>query len=216
MLRRLADNRNPASLAARLRRKRFGLFRELLARMPGEVRVLDVGGSETFWRVMGFEERRVSVTLLNLARPELEGHMSSVVGDARDMSQFGAREFDVVFSNSVIEHVGSFADQQAMASEVRRVGMRYFVQTPNKLFPVEPHFLFPGFQFLPLSSRASLLARFDLGWIKRAASYQAALEEVTRIRLLTQRDFRRLFPGGTLYKERFGGLTKSLIMYHGW
>ena len=89
MLRQLADNRNPDSLAARLRRKRFGLFLDLLGRVPGEVRVLDVGGSATFWKVMGFEQRRVSVTLMNLTRPEIEGQMNAVVGDARDMRQFG-------------------------------------------------------------------------------------------------------------------------------
>ena len=41
---------------------------------------------------------------------------------------FGEREFDVIFSNSVIEHVGQFADQQRMADEVRRVGEGYWVQ----------------------------------------------------------------------------------------
>jgi hypothetical protein len=194
LLKRWVDNRDPASLAARLRRRRFALFESLLARIPGHVRILDVGGTPGFWRVMGYSPANVSITLLNRT----------------------AVEFDVVFSNSVIEHVGTDRDQQAMAAEVRRVGRRYFVQTPNRHFPIEPHFLVPGFQFLPVSLRAALLARRNLGWYTKAESYESALKEVTAIRLLTQSEFRRLFPEGRLYKERLFGLTKSFTIYHGW
>ena len=149
MLKKVADNRNPDSLAARLRRKRFSLFVELLGRIPGDIRVLDVGGTPEFWRIMGFDDSHVHVTLMNRSTLDCgSGPMRSILGDARDMRGLRDHEFDVVFSNSVIEHVGSFADQAAMASEVRRVGRRYFVQTPNKYFPIEPHFLVPGFQFL--------------------------------------------------------------------
>jgi SAM-dependent methyltransferase len=217
MLKTLADNRDPASLAARLRRRRFALFEDLLSRLPGPVRILDVGGTPGFWRVMGFERTAVSVTLLNQQPPPGgSGGFRSVVGDARHMREFRDQEFDVVFSNSVIEHVGTFADQQAMASEVRRVGRRYFVQTPNRYFPVEPHFLVPGFQFLPLSVRAGWLARRNIGWYKKAASYEAALAEVTQVRLLSRSEFQRLFPDGSLYTERFFGLAKSFVIYHGW
>jgi SAM-dependent methyltransferase len=217
VLKKVADNRNPDSLAARLRRQRFSLFVELLERLPGDVHVLDVGGTPEFWRIMGFENSRVHVTLMNRSQLDCSsGLMRSIVGDARDMRGVRNQEFDVVFSNSVIEHVGSFAEQAAMAAEVRRVGRRYFVQTPNKYFPIEAHFLVPGFQFLPLRLRARLHARRDLGWWKRADSYEAALVEVSTIRLLTERDVRRLFPEARLYKERFFGLTKSFIVHHGW
>jgi hypothetical protein len=217
MLRDLADNRNPTSLAARLRRRRFALFDGLLARLPGAVRILDVGGTSTFWRVMGFERSRVSITLLNEDPSTVDASgFQTVVGDARSMREFRDREFDVVFSNSVIEHVGTLADQQAMASEVRRVGQRYFVQTPNRYFPLEPHFLVPGFQFLPLSVRAKWLANRDVGWYPKAATYQEALREVSRIRLLSRQEFQRLFPDGTLYVERFLGLSKSFVVHHGW
>ena len=217
LLKRLADNRSADSMATELRRKRFALFQSLLERVHGEISILDVGGTAEFWRMMEFADDRVRVTLLNQSPAVVDRPpFRSVAGDARDMGAFTDRQFDIVFSNSVIEHVGTFADQHRMASEVRRVGRRYFVQTPNKYFPIEPHFLVPGFQFLPLSIRASLLARRDLGWYARARNYEHALQEVSAVRLLSEREFRELFPEGRLYKERFFGWTKSFVAYHGW
>jgi hypothetical protein len=90
------------------------------------------------------------------------------------------------------------------------------VQTPNRNFPLEPHFFFPGFQFLPLSMRIWLLQHFDLGWYKKIPDYAAARQEVETIRLLSRRDVARLFPEGTLYNERFAGLTVSFVVYAGW
>jgi 2-polyprenyl-3-methyl-5-hydroxy-6-metoxy-1,4-benzoquinol methylase len=164
---------------------------------------------------MSFATADVSVTVLNLSA-EQESGVRQVVGDARAMPQFGANEFDVVYSNSVIEHVGDRDDQRAVADEMRRVGKRYFVQTPNLWFPLEPHFLVPGFQFLPVRLRASLLARFDLGHIARRPGRAAAEETVRSIQLLSARSLREMFPEATLYKERFLGFTKSLMAAGGW
>ena len=75
---------------------------------------------------------------------------------------FGDGEFDVAFSNSVIEHVPPEL-QAKFASEVGRVADRYFVQTPNRYFPIEPHYQLPLFQFLPAQAadgaQQALLAR---------------------------------------------------------
>lgn len=90
------------------------------------------------------------------------------------MSLFRNEEFDVVFSNSVIEHLGEYPQQRRMADEVRRAGKRYFLQTPNRYFPLEPHFFFPFFQFLPVSVRVWLLSRFHLGWHKRGLDRRTA------------------------------------------
>ncbi|MEO8578366.1 MAG: class I SAM-dependent methyltransferase, partial [Gemmatimonadales bacterium] len=158
-----------------------------------------------------------TVTLLNVEhQPVTSSKFVSAAGDARAMPQFAAGSFDVVFSNSVIEHVGSYDQQRAMAAEIRRVGKRYWVQTPNKRFPLEPHFLFPFFQYLPSAVRTQLVNRFDVGWYKRIPDLAAARAEVDSIQLLTKRKFAALFPGATIHSEKIGGLTKSFVAYDGW
>jgi hypothetical protein len=121
----------------------------------------------------------------------------------------------LVSERPLIEHLGDVAGQQHMANEVRRVGKRYFVQTPNLFFPIEPHFHVPFYQFLPIRWRVALIRRFDLGWYKKIPDKHAATTLVTEHRLLSERDMRMLFPQARLYKEHFFGLTKSFIAYDG-
>ena len=154
------------------------------------------------------------ITILNLMLQESKyNFIKTTVGDGRDLSRFKEKEFDIVFSNSVIEHLKTYKDQERMAKEVRRVGERYFVQTPNYYFPIEPHFLFPFFQFLLISFRVFLLSHFDLGWYKKAVSHEQAVETANEIRLLKLREFKSLFPDADIYKEKLFGLTKSFIAY---
>ena len=124
--------------------------------------------------------------------------------------------FDIVFSNSVIEHVGGPDDWRRMADEIRRVGKSYFVQTPNRYFPIEPHYMFPFFQFLPLGVKAWLLENFALDWGGRAATHERALQLARGVELLPFREFSAMFPGAAIYRERVLGLTKSFTAYGGW
>lgn len=216
-LRRLADNKDATSLATRLRKRRFALFLQLLGRLPGRLRLLDVGGTPQFWDMMDLQQAgTVDLTLLNVEPVDTEGRaLRCVIGDGRRMSQFADGEFDVVFSNSVIEHVGTLKDQADMAAEIARVGRSYFVQTPNRYFPIEPHFLLPGFQFLPIGLRVWILRRFNLPGYRRIPDRARARHEVTAIRLMTRSELSRLFPGSSLYVERFAGFAKSFVAYRG-
>ena len=56
-----------------------------------------------------------------------------------DVFPFSEKEFDWVFSNAVVEHVGLDEDQIAFINEMLRVGKNVFFTTPNKYFPIEPH-----------------------------------------------------------------------------
>ncbi len=219
MLHRLYDHQQADSLAATLRSKRLNLLLSLLSTLPTPIKILDVGGRVAFWRSTGLldtEFAQVSITLLNTSVSEIGGEhpqMQYVVGDARNMSQFRPKEFDFVFSNSVIEHVGSYGDQSRMAKEIERVGKRYFVQTPNFYFPIEPHFVFPAFHWLPIAIRVWLVTHFSLGWYRKFSDIQSASAEVRSIRLLKKTEFLRLLPDSVLFEEKILGLTKSFVLY---
>lgn len=198
-----------------MRRRRFLLFQSLLQNLSAPIEILDVGGTQRFWEVMGFVDiPEVRITLLNKKKPQTSHqYFFSVASDATNMKEFGDNQFDVVFSNSVIEHVGDFDKQKAMAEEVQRVGKHYFVQTPNYFFPIEPHFLFPGFQWLPISVRVFLIRHLNLGWMKKNPNVEEARKLVETTRLLRKRELLSLFPSAILYEENFFGLTKSFVVY---
>jgi len=215
---KITDNRDEDSLAARMRRKRFELFLALLKTVPKPVNILDMGGTQRFWEVMDFtNEPDVFITLLNLTPPTvLYRNFLGVQGNALDLSRFREKEFDIVFSNSVIEHVGNYDNQRKMAQEVHRIGKRYFVQTPNYYFPIEPHFLFPGFQWMPIRLRILLIRHFKLGWVDKISDYDKAKELIQNTRLLTRKALTTLFPNASLYEEKIFGLVKSFVVYDGW
>lgn len=217
MLTSIANNSVDTSPAGRFRKKRFELFLSLIADLARPVRVLDIGGTQEFWTVMGLrQEDGISVTILNLHDElSLLPGFSSVTGDAR-RTGLPDNGFDVVFSNSVIEHLSSYPDQQLMASEVRRLARRYFVQTPNKHFPVEPHFLFPFFQFLPQRTRIWLVRHFHMGWYPRTPGCVEARRIVEGVRLLDRSELLTLFPDATLFEEKCFGLNKSFVALRGW
>jgi 2-polyprenyl-3-methyl-5-hydroxy-6-metoxy-1,4-benzoquinol methylase len=132
------------------------------------------------------------------------------------MGQFADDEFDIVYSNSVIEHVGDFTAMHRMAREIRRVGKRHFVQTPNKYFPVEPHFVFPAFQFLPKPLQLGLVQNFQLGWMDREPDKARAAAIIDSIHLLSLRDMKVLFPTSGIRPEKTLGMTKSFIACSEW
>jgi methyltransferase family protein len=215
---KLGDSERPESFANKLRRNRFVLFESLLEEIPRPVKILDAGGTQTFWSFMGMtEEKDVHVVLLNHTEEQVvHQNFKSVVGDVRKMQQFKDKEFDISFSNSVIEHVGDFSDQLRMANEMRRVGKRYFLQTPSRYFPIEPHFFFPFFQFLPLPVKLWLITHFALGSYPRITDRQKAIETVNSIRLLTKKELKILFPSAVFFEEKVFGFIKSFTVYEGW
>jgi ubiquinone/menaquinone biosynthesis C-methylase UbiE len=179
------------------------------------VKILDIGGTAEFWTNLEINTQNIaSIVLLNLHKEEMENPLiTSCQGDATNLTAYNNQEFDVVFSNSVIEHVGNFKNQQKMAGEVKRVGKRFFLQTPNKWFPIEPHFIFPFFQFLPRTLQALLLKYFNLGSYKKTGDFTNAAYYVKKIRLLTKKELVQLFPKAKIYKEKVLGLTKSFVVY---
>ncbi len=215
ILHSLRDPGSRFSVAHQMRTRRFAFFREWVAPLPRPIRILDVGGTEGYWERMGFvDPAEVELTIVNLAPPvPARPNVRTLAGDACAMPEFADAAFDVAFSNSVIEHVGDYARQRAMASEIQRIGKRYFVQTPSRSFPIEPHFMFPFFQHLPLAWKAWLLMHLDLTFGGKLPTRDAAIATARSVELLGETEFTRLFPGAGLYREKLAGLTKSFIVY---
>ena len=100
---------------------------------------------------------------------------------------------------------------EKMARNVRRLAPRYFLQTPDYWFPIEPHFRFPAFQWLPEYVRCQLLMRATLGWRGKQDSYEAALAQIRSVQLLTRSELAKLFPDARIVHERILGISKSLM-----
>ena len=128
------------------------------------------------------------------------------------MHELEDNKYDIVFSNSVIEHVGEWKDQQAFAREVRRVGGKLWVQTPARECPFEPHYLAPFIHWLPKHWQKRLIRWCTVyGWVQRPSPEDIA-EMVTSIRLLTKSEVKALFPDCEILVETLWGVfPKSYI-----
>ena len=191
------------------RRRREARMRAFLDDFrPGpETTILDIGGTPEFWDGLPLD-----VTLLNKGVPASagEGGPAYVEGDATRIP-FADGSFAVAFSNSMIEHLHTLDNQRAAAREAARVGRRLWVQTPNRWFPFEPHFLTPFIHWLPASWRKRLVRNFTVWGLITRPDRDYAERIVDEIRLLTAAELRDLFPGCEIRRERVLGLTKSLI-----
>ena len=196
------------------RKRRIQTFLRLFKPTP-ETRILDVGGLPRFWHEVPC---RAQITLLNLYplddwdRTFMGPNHSSVVGDGTNLP-YGYQEFDIVFSNSVIEHVGTIAQQKQFAIEARRVGKGYWVQTPAKEFFFEPHYFTPFIHWFPPRVQKRLLRNFSVwGLLERPTNHWLDLV-LAELRLIKRREFNEMFPDSRIWTERFLGMPKSYTAY---
>lgn len=214
-LNKIANNQDKKSLSSQMRLIRYNYFISLVNNLPKPVNVLDVGGTQEYWQAMGLEDDQIKITLLNLTHQKVTSpNFISEIGDATNLSTYNDNSFDIVFSNSVIEHLFTFENQKKMAKEVCRVGKYHFIQTPNYFFPIEPHFLFPGFQFLPKMLRVLLIKNFNLGHVNKKVNWRDAKNQIDEICLLTEGKMEQLFPEDFLWKENYYGFTKSFVAHN--
>lgn len=201
-----------ARLGARFRRRRMQRLAALFDIRPDWL-VLDVGGTPAIWDLCPVRPRLVILNQPRAREPVPPGVLY-VDGDGTALP-FPDKAFDLVFSNSVIEHLGSPEAMQRFAAEVCRTGRRYFIQTPDAASPVEPHLYTPFLHWLPRRWQRALAPRFSLWSLLSAASADQRefyirhfLEE---IRLLRAAELHELFPEARILRERCCGLPKSLI-----
>jgi hypothetical protein len=220
MIKRLANHSDVDSLSYKLRKKRFEIFLDSIKNLRAidesmkAIDMVDIGGTQKYWVVMGLENLcEISITLVNLERQLInQPNFYQIRGDATALSQIKDHQFDLAFSNSVIEHVGDFEAQSRMAKEVQRIAPYYFLQTPNYFFPLEPHFHFPGFQWLPNQTRIWLMMHFSLGWHKKIIEIKNAEALINHNRLMRKKELESLFPNAKIIPEKILGLVKSFIV----
>jgi hypothetical protein len=117
-----------------------------------------------------------------------------------------------VYSNSVLEHIGGYARRQAFATSVHSLAERSWIQMPYRYFLIEPHWVFPGFQWMPLSLRSRIARHWVLAHeFDAARSHAEVLDGVLSVELLSKTEMRHLFPSSRVIVEHFLGLPKSLI-----
>lgn len=220
LARTVANYDSADSYGAKLRARRIAPLMEMIRQVHekhGEVKLIDIGGTPRYWKIIpdGFlQEHQVRITLVNLPNenPQEPGEPFELLeGDACDLNQVGDQSYHIAHSNSVVEHVGDWNRMVSYANEVQRVSERYFVQTPNFWFPMEPHCMTPFFHWLPKMTRVWLVSTFSLGNWPKAHDVDHAVRLVESARLLNRKMMQALFPDAEIHGEGFYGLTKSFI-----
>jgi Methyltransferase domain len=197
----------------RLRPGRLKLFYKAFG-IREDTRVLDMGGTPHLWALASANGLPLpQVTILNNRHPgprPLPAGATWVVADAKN-TPFDDFSFDVVLSNSLIEHLGDWESQRIFAREVRRLAPNYFIQTPNRRFPVEIHFMTPLIHWLPKSVQRRLVRNFTVWGILQRPSPAVVEQVIEEIRLLDRTEMKELFPDANILSEKFGGVAKSIL-----
>jgi len=195
------------------RNRRLGDMIDQAAHRKGaRIEVLDIGGSLIFWETIAEPARaKCNVSIINLPdaydetlhkEADLKDGCTLLTGDARDLSRFADGSFDLIVCNSVIEHVGSWMDMVAAATEARRVGQRGWVQVPAFEFPIEQHFLLPFVHWFADPIQVKVLSLFH--GVSKHRSVTERYDSVQHIRPLTRNQLAVLFPGTAIQSEWLG------------
>ncbi len=196
------------------RSKRICLFEQIIKPSAGDV-MLDVGGYPWFWTKSPQRAKRIDCVNLHTVnwKPEScpEHRITMQIGDGCAL-EYADSDYDILFSNSVIEHVGDWNRQQAFAREARRVGKRLWIQTPAYECPFEPHYLAFFVHWFPISIRRKLLRWFTpWGWMAKP-NQEEIDKSINFTQLLTRKQMTQLFPDCQIITERlFVIFPKSYI-----
>ena len=201
---------SPTSVGERKRAQRWQWIREAFPEIRS-MSVIDLGGTAEAWLRAPVQPAQVHVVNLEPPPDETPSWIRADQADACDLpARISDGKYDLVFSNSVIEHVGGHAQRMRFADTVHKLAERHWVQTPYRYFPIEPHWLFPGFQFLPLNARGALAQRWPLAHT-RAPSREVGIIAAMEIELLSRTEMKFYFPSSALRLERMLGAVKSMI-----
>ena len=188
------------------RKRRMSVFEATFKPTDG-MKILDLGGQPDIWDSI---KPVLSITCLNLPGIAKSDHFTHheityIEGDACNMPYFNKNEFDVIFSNSVIEHVGDSEKQRQFAREVQRLSENYWIQTPSIYFPIEAHCGMPFWWLYPTWLRNYFLLR----WKKKLPVWAEMVETTT---VITEKQLKDLFHDCKI-KTEWLVFPKSIIAY---
>jgi SAM-dependent methyltransferase len=209
--------------SASVRRKRGILFNQLF-NPTEETKILDLGGGDgtLIKNTVPFIK---NIYIADINRNDLEKAkqwgFKTLELDETGKIPCSMNEYDIIFSNSVIEHVTvnkediykyttnkafrkvAFERQKIFASEIQAKCGKYYVQTPYKYFLIESHSWLPGLIVLfPRKLQFRILSITNKFWPKKTEPDW---------HLLTISDMKELFPDAIIMRERSFLFTKSLI-----
>jgi hypothetical protein len=201
----------PGSLGELRRARRWEWVRQAFPEI-GSMSVIDLGGTAESWLRSSLRPALGHIVILEPSSREPPAPwIREDRADACDLpSHISDGRYDLAYSNAVIEHVGGHSQRMRFAEAVHKLAERHWVQTPYRYFPIEPHWLFPGFQFLPMNVRAELSRRWPLVHT-RSESWEQGLRAAMSVELLSRTEMTFYFPDSALRTERMMGMVKSLI-----
>lgn len=203
------------------RKRKLELFYNML-RPSEQTKVLDVGGEVNprggsdlqFIDSYPWKKNLAAVNLSCEHISRIKEHHPEIdarVEDALSLP-WPDKYFDVVYSNAVIEHVGDFEKQKQMASEIMRVGKRWFVTTPNRWYPFEFHMRLPFVTWLPGSAYLRVGKIISYNHVRK--KYMFGINH-DGLRLMTARELKLCFPYSTIIKQRITFMAETLIAIGG-
>lgn len=206
--------------------RRGALFKDFIDSFAPPIRIIDLGGTVSMWERWGLiEDERLIVDLANNfsmdknnseAIPKTAG-FSKIDVDVVNLTPEDYSQYDVVFSNSMLEHLADFNQQRSVAKSIILSGKPFFIQVPNKNSLIDPHFAHPMAPFFaawPRSIQCAALRLSGLNGGRRAKSRAHAERRLMFYNPLSMRDMRSLFPGEgiNILSERTFGIPMSIVV----
>lgn len=188
-------------------RAQAAIFRQYVwsVRERERERILDVGYGygqfEDGLARLGIKNEVIALDIVTRDTSNAPNVTAFIVADAAHLP-FADRSIDIIYCNSLLEHVGDGDIQRQTFAEIERVGRKFFVQTPNRHFPIEPHHLLPFFQYWP---------RCVKQWVGR--NILGHYEEVWLLDRKTVRELANIGNEIAIWEEKVLGLTKSFVLY---
>ncbi|MCP3733215.1 hypothetical protein M9978_22685 [Sphingomonas sp. MG17] len=194
-------------LQAHWRRRRMAVFAEAIRAAPA-ASVIDIGGLPELWRLV---PRRPKVTLLNLPgsfdqlTEEQRSGFDFIEGSIFEHAEVTVN-FDIAFSNSVLEHIGP-SDKQSRFAQIVSKAPAYWIQVPSPSFPIEQHCHAALWWQRGDRLREKAMRRWCIRGDEVSARFMRDTRPIYRSTLA------RLFPDANIASERVCGFEKSLYAF---